>query len=623
MTTLVPKFQQAGTDAVNRVSTAKMAERISVWDFIPVGTNTATTDCTAYIQAAVDYIDTLGGGTLYFPTGTYLLEGVYTPLQDPSRASDGVKICNNLTLCGDGNSSIIEQAANCCFSFTTRFFVPITDPANSITNIIFRDLQFTKPDAYYYPISNHLNLESVNRVLIDNCTFTGWSGDAVVFGFLTDTLYSTWLQSYVQNVIVTNSYFDGVNSHNDNAQAFMFNSAENVIIQNNYFANISCAAQPGAIDVEPRGVWAIVSNVLIDGNIFENNKGAEGSVNFVLYQYMTIPAINISITNNTFLNNTSTYEYHISGYPAADQTAVAPNAPSNILISGNVIQSLTSRIMFLGGCRDIVVENETIARLLSNHDANNAPAIIGYQDLTPGTPYGNQPIEGLKFNNNCFRNLVISTSIYFPVFQVAGAVIGGEFNNNKFTNCGTYDGGFGNMTCLGFTGQGIYSYGISVSLNTFINNGVFSSASVPLIDGGITIPNRFSLQSNMFVEGFTSNVYSSTTSGLVSLYINTVNTPYPVTARPSKTVATATATATTLFSPPAVGLYIIYAYQENASSVAYTAQASVINTGGGVFLISANNGANMTITVSGSNVQVTQTSGSNMLVNFNYIYINA
>jgi hypothetical protein len=55
MTTLIPKFQQTGAGAVNRPINEKLREFVSVMDFIPSGTNTATADCAAYVQSAVTY----------------------------------------------------------------------------------------------------------------------------------------------------------------------------------------------------------------------------------------------------------------------------------------------------------------------------------------------------------------------------------------------------------------------------------------------------------------------------------------------------------------------------------------------------------------------------------------
>jgi hypothetical protein len=75
----------------------------------------------------------------------------------------------------------------------------------------------------------------------------------------------------------------------------------------------------------------------------------------------------------------------------------------------------------------------------------------------------------------------------------------------------------------------------------------------------------------------------------------------------------ATATPTTYFTA-AVGMYIVHAYLGFSGGPAqYTSQAFVLCDGSGARII-ANNGSNLTITLSGLNVQVTQTSGANQTI---------
>ena len=72
MSTLIPKYESPGSSTVNRPFNLKLQESVSVMDFIPIGTNTATTDVSSYIQAAHNYIvSTSNSGTLLFPAGTY------------------------------------------------------------------------------------------------------------------------------------------------------------------------------------------------------------------------------------------------------------------------------------------------------------------------------------------------------------------------------------------------------------------------------------------------------------------------------------------------------------------------------------------------------------------------
>jgi hypothetical protein len=67
-------FLQAGTGAVARTAQEKMRDVVSVKDFGAVGNGAA--DDTAAIQAAITAVFAAGGGTLYFPPGTYLVTGL-------------------------------------------------------------------------------------------------------------------------------------------------------------------------------------------------------------------------------------------------------------------------------------------------------------------------------------------------------------------------------------------------------------------------------------------------------------------------------------------------------------------------------------------------------------------
>jgi hypothetical protein len=86
-------------------------------------------------------------------------------------------------------------------------------------------------------------------------------------------------------------------------------------------------------------------------------------------------------------------------------------------------------------------------------------------------------------------------------------------------------------------------------------------------------------------------------------------------------VSAATATAVTIFAPAnGSGMYEVYA-NVDLSSAAYMSNARIGYDGSAVTRMGGENGANLTITVSGSNIQVTQTSGVTQNVRYSYIKI--
>ncbi len=74
--TAVGDFVQSGTGAVSRSVQSKLGDWVNVKDFGAVG-NGAAND-TAALQAAIDYAESLGGGTVHFPVGTYLISATLT-----------------------------------------------------------------------------------------------------------------------------------------------------------------------------------------------------------------------------------------------------------------------------------------------------------------------------------------------------------------------------------------------------------------------------------------------------------------------------------------------------------------------------------------------------------------
>ena len=84
-------YTASGTGAVQRTVAAKLQESVSVKDFGAVGDG--VTDDTTAIQNGIDYLNSINGGSLYFPIGTYV--------------TSKLTVYSNIWLIGAGASSVI------------------------------------------------------------------------------------------------------------------------------------------------------------------------------------------------------------------------------------------------------------------------------------------------------------------------------------------------------------------------------------------------------------------------------------------------------------------------------------------------------------------------------------
>jgi hypothetical protein len=69
-------FLQSGSGAVSRSMQSKIGDFVNVRDFGALGDGSAND--TAALQAAIDYAESLGGGTVHFPVGNYLISATLT-----------------------------------------------------------------------------------------------------------------------------------------------------------------------------------------------------------------------------------------------------------------------------------------------------------------------------------------------------------------------------------------------------------------------------------------------------------------------------------------------------------------------------------------------------------------
>lgn len=127
MSTLVPKYDQGSTGAVNRAFNLKLAETISVKDFGAVGDG-ITSDTTAFTNAIAAL--PAGGGTIYIPAGQYAIQLTITKA--------------NIIFQGDGpDATILVNNTSTADDYCLNFDLPALGSSVAPYSASVRDLAIT------------------------------------------------------------------------------------------------------------------------------------------------------------------------------------------------------------------------------------------------------------------------------------------------------------------------------------------------------------------------------------------------------------------------------------------------------------------------------------------------
>jgi hypothetical protein len=172
-------FEPAGSGAVARPTQDKLRDVVSVKDFGAVGDG--MTNDTAAIQAAIDAVEAAGGGSLYFPTGTYLTSGAHT-------------VTAAIRFFGDNSTSCVIRLSGS--NTGTNLFVLGSNSGDSS----FVDLRLrgnwdgvTAPTAWGHGISQS---DIVSQIKVFNCVVTNFTGSAIKFsGGIKNEIENTSLQN--------------------------------------------------------------------------------------------------------------------------------------------------------------------------------------------------------------------------------------------------------------------------------------------------------------------------------------------------------------------------------------------------------------------------------------------
>jgi hypothetical protein len=169
-------FLQAGTGAVARTAQAKARDWISVKDFGALGNG--SNDDTAEIQLAIDYAATLGGGTVFFPAGSYKISSALAVTSKAIQLIGASMYSTSILKTGADCSSVVfsDAASDVCAVEQLRFapFGGVTQTSGFVINFSISGALGTRisrvlMEDIYSAIGCDLAPLSVNDVIVSDC----------------------------------------------------------------------------------------------------------------------------------------------------------------------------------------------------------------------------------------------------------------------------------------------------------------------------------------------------------------------------------------------------------------------------------------------------------------------
>lgn len=277
-------------------------------------TGDGLTDDTKAINNALDYAAQNNYGTLFIPSGTYMVDGT-DPLASGNylSTSGGIELKSGINIVME-EKTILKILPNSQKKYVLFRGYGVENITIFGGNLIGdRDTHKGTEGEWGYGIA----LLGSNNITIDNVDVSNFWGDGLNLQVL-----STAGSDPCKNITIKN-----VNSHNNRRQAMSIESGLNIFIENSSFSNTNGTNPQCGVDIEPWDYNNIVDGVTFNNCVFKdninaglllmggsvsnvkvnrcdfNNNLSSNSSNGQLTTYLTTEKGNITISNNTFRNS--------------------------------------------------------------------------------------------------------------------------------------------------------------------------------------------------------------------------------------------------------------------------------------------------------------------------------
>lgn len=247
MTTLIPKYDEGSTGAVNRPFNEKLQELVSVLDFGADPTGVA--DATVAFQNAVD-----ASNNVYVPSGTYKINASrITPM---TGAKCGVELPSNCTVTLDSDANLVVTPSS---ETNAAIFGSYDTQLVTINGGFFYGDRAGHTGGSQY--CHGIDFRGVDRGRIIGSFVRSCQGDGIYLG-LGDT------GTYCDNIVI-----DRVDANDNYRNGMSIVAANNVVVTNSTFRNTNGITPQAGIDIETNTGPAYNKNVQIIGCTFSENDG--------------------------------------------------------------------------------------------------------------------------------------------------------------------------------------------------------------------------------------------------------------------------------------------------------------------------------------------------------------
>ena len=489
MTTLVPKYDQGSTGAVNRAFNLKLQEFVSVKDFGATGDG--TTDDTSAIQAALNV-----GGKLYFPTGTYIFNSDITFSTNVT-----IDLCGSTLKRGStaGTTLIctgtyfnlqngIIDGNNNTVNFGHLLTLRNSSMVAYINNVTFQNNVAGYPTPTASINSDHINANQFSSLDVTNCIFNLTSRNGISI---------TTSASYVNiaNNQFTSCYLFGVDVEPDTSASLMY---KNILISQNTFTNCGSASSTNYVWTNGGGPFAIHSPNNVSLSIVEKlsiNDNIIRSISFsapvggVISPYIQVDSYQNLVFDGNLIENIDRTIIAVDGF----------NAPIvNTILTNNVwnnVEGTMSSALYCYYSKNLIVTGNNLAVInysgvnvnINDNSFNQYSTTFAIKAIND-TPYS-VVICGNTFNG---YTTVIDTTNHVNLYTIVSnqsygqtTFVGGLTNSIvSDNNIGT---GHNTVSTLPSGTKGQRSFVTDATVNTFGTSATGGgSYTVPVFYNGTT-----------------------------------------------------------------------------------------------------------------------------------------